>query len=146
MEYLPVIIVNIFIPISAGLIFLALAKYIVYIAPIRHFSAGKATYDRAYYAFMAFGIYLATRPLQLLLGPHPLPLIINNIREFFMIGVFGPSVFLAIYGLAYGGENIKKNLNLVVYGISVFFALVFVVVNIFAIGGSSLSAVNGSSA
>ncbi|OGS22455.1 MAG: hypothetical protein A2252_01300 [Elusimicrobia bacterium RIFOXYA2_FULL_39_19] len=136
MQYLPNIIVNIFVPICAGLIFLALARYVRHIAPIRHFSAGKATYDAAYFGFIAFGIYLATRPLQILLGPHPMPLIINNIREFFMIGIFGPSVLLAIYGLAFGGESVKKIYKIVFYGIGFICATVFVIVNVKAIGGS----------
>ncbi|MBU0952648.1 MAG: hypothetical protein KKH91_07510 [Elusimicrobia bacterium] len=136
MENLPIIVVNLFIPISAGLIFFALARYVRYIAPIRHFSAGKATYDQAYYGFIAFGLYLATRPLQILVGPHPFPLIVNNIREFFMIGVFGPSVFLSIYGLAYGGENIKKSMVWTVYSTCIIFAIIFGLVNIRAIGGS----------
>jgi len=136
MSDLPDIIVNIFIPICAGLIFFALARFVRYIGPIRQFTAGKQTYDIAYRGFIAFGLYLATRPLQILLGPHPMPLIINNIREFFMIGIFGPSIFLAIYGLGFGGENIKNWMKISAYVFCLVLASVFVIVNIYAIGGS----------
>lgn len=123
-------------PIVAGLIFFALARFTKYIAPIRHFSAGEQTYSRAYVGFIAFGIYLASRPLQILLGPHPMPLIVNDIREFFMLGIFGPSIFLAIYGLAYGGENIKKWMNVLFHLLGLACAIVFITVNISAIGGT----------
>jgi hypothetical protein len=137
MEYTTYYFIDIFIPIAAGLVFFALAKFVAYIGPLRQFSAGgKQTYDRAYWGFIAFGLYLGSRPLQVLLGPHPMPLIINNIREFFMIGVFGPSIFLAIYGLAYGGEKIKPWLNTLVYGLGMICATTFIIINISAIGGS----------
>jgi hypothetical protein len=136
MEYLPKIIINVFIPLAAGIMFFALARYVRYIGPLRQFAAGKQTYDSAYWGFIAFGIYLATRPLQILLGPHPMPLIVNNVREFFMIGVFGPAIFVAIYGLAFGGENIKKRLTYSAFGAGIALAAAFAVINVYAIGGS----------
>ena len=129
-------IADIIVPIISGGIFFGLAKYVRYIAPLRQFSAGKETYDRAFMGFIAFGLYLSTRPLQILLGPHPMPLIVNNLRELFMIGVFAPSVFIALYGLAFGGENISRKLKAIIYSIGAFCALAFCIINIFAIGGS----------
>ena len=136
MKYLPDIYLNVIVPLISGLIFFALARYVTYIAPIRQFAAGKETYKRAYIGFILFGFYLATRPVQVLLGPHPMPLIVNNIREFFMIGIFSPSIFLAIYGLAYGAENIKKWMYYFFYGLCGSLAIIFCITNVFAIGGS----------
>ena len=136
MSYLMHYSLNIFLPIISGLTFFALARYVRHIGPLREFSAGKETYDRAFMGFIAFGVYLASRPAQILLGPHPMPLIVNNIREFFMIGVFSPSTFLALYGLSYGGENIKKWMQWSVYIFCGLLATAFVVINVFAIGGS----------
>jgi two-component system response regulator YesN len=136
MQYFDKYILYIFLPIISGLTFFALAGFVKYIGPIRQFAAGKQTYTRAFIGFIAFGLYLITRPVQILVGPHPMPLIINNIREFFMIGVFSPSVFLAIYGLAFGGENIKKWMYWVLYSFCIIIAVIFVIVNINAIGGS----------
>ena len=137
MGYVTNFLVDICVPIVSGLMFFALAKYVSYIGPLRQFSAGgKSTYDKAFWGFIAFGIYLASRPLQIGLGPHPMPMIINNIREFFMIGIFGPSIFLAICGLAYGSENIKRWFNVLVYSISIALAVLFVIINMNAIGGS----------
>ncbi|MDI6641334.1 MAG: hypothetical protein QME68_03375, partial [Elusimicrobiota bacterium] len=130
MKYLPEIILNVFIPVAAGLVFFALARFVQYVGPLRQFVAGEETYRRAFIGFIAFGFYLATRPLQVLLGPHPMPLIINNIREFFMIGIFGPSIFVAIYGLAYGAENVTQGMKFFIYTLCITFATVFVIVNI----------------
>ena len=90
MEYLGHYFLNIFFPIVSGLMVFALAVYVRHIGPLRQFSAGRQTYEKAFVGFIFFGIYLASRPVQILLGPHPMPLIINNVREFFMIGVFSP--------------------------------------------------------
>jgi two-component system, response regulator YesN len=129
--------IDIFVPIASGIVFFTLAKFVRHLGPLRQFSAGRETYDRAFWGFVSFGLYLISRPLQILLGPHPMPLIINNIREFFMIGLFGPSIFIALYGLAYGGEKITRKLVTILYTIGISLAALFCVVNIFAIGGSS---------
>ncbi len=139
MSQLILILANIVVPLLAGLVFFALAKYVGYVAPLRSLVTGELTYKSAFWGFIFFGLYLATRPLQILLGPHPLPLIVNNIREFFMIGIFGPGIFLALVGLAYGGERkIKSWLVGLMFGIGIVLALMFVIINIFAIGGSEI--------
>ncbi|MBL0059721.1 MAG: hypothetical protein IPP35_11605 [Elusimicrobia bacterium] len=126
---------NVVMPVIAGLIFFAMAKYVKRIGPLRTLIAGELTYKGAYLGFFFLGLYLATRPVQILF-PHPWPLIVNNLREFCMIGVFGPAVFLAILSLVFGHDNIPSRL---VWGMGIFgfvLALVFVIANTFAIGGS----------
>lgn len=131
------IFVNIVVPVVSGLIFLVLAGYCAYIAPMRALVTGNITYQAAFWGFVCFGTYLATRPLQMLLGPHPMPLIVNNIREFLMIGVFGPGVFVAEISLAYRGQKIpKKAITIGAFGLGLVLATVFMITNIFAIGGS----------
>lgn len=138
MQELLSITFNITIPILAGFIFFAMAFYIKKIAPIRSLILGARTYKAAFWGFIAFGIYLSTRPLQILCGPHPMPLIINNIREFFMIGIFGPGVLLAIIGLSYGIENLSKKVIMLIFFSGILLALIFAITNIFTIGGSKL--------
>lgn len=136
--FLPIFI-NIIVPLASGAIFLALARYVRYVGPMRSLAMGELPYGTAFWGFIFFGFYLATRPLQILLGPHPLPLIVNNIREFFMIGVFGPGIFLALVGLAYGGERrIKPYQRILVFGIGFFLATSFTLINTRAIGGSEV--------
>lgn len=126
---------NVVMPVLAGLIYFAMAKYVQRIGPLRTLIAGELTYKGAYVGFLFLGIYLASRPLQILY-PHPWPLIINNLREFCMIAVFGPAMFLAVLSLVFGHENIPSR---VVWGIGALgfvLAVVFVVANSFVIGGS----------
>ncbi|HRY29730.1 MAG TPA: hypothetical protein P5079_06785, partial [Elusimicrobiota bacterium] len=86
--------VNFVLPILAGLVYFAMARYVHHIGPMRTLITGQLTYQGAYWGFLFFGIYLASRPLQIL-APHPWPLIVNNVREFFMIALFGPAARLA---------------------------------------------------
>lgn len=134
-EFVPFLL-NVFVPVFSGLIFLALAKYVRHIAPMRTLVTGKLTYVGAFWGFLFLGFYLASRPLQIFLGPHPLPLIINNIREFFLIAVFGPAVFLAMMSLCFGSDKISRPLLIGVPVIGFILAVVFVVTNVYAIGGS----------
>ncbi|MBL8023717.1 MAG: hypothetical protein JNK54_05475 [Elusimicrobia bacterium] len=122
-------------PILAGLVFFAMAKYVQRIGPLRTLIAGELTYKGAYLGFLFLGIYLASRPIQILF-PHPWPLIINNLREFCMIGVFGPAVFLAVLSFVFGHDRISSRVVWGVGGAGFLLALVFVVGNSFAIGGS----------
>lgn len=127
---------NLIMPVIAGLTYFFLAKYIAYIAPLRKLVTGDITYKGAYWGFIFFGIFLMTRPLQICLGPHPAPLIVNNIREFIMIGLFAPAVFIAMTSFALGFEKIKKSTTWLAFGIGILLAIAFVFVNIKAIGGS----------
>ncbi|MFH1239467.1 MAG: hypothetical protein V1653_05060 [bacterium] len=130
------ILANIVVPILCGIIYFLLAKHIAYIAPLRKIVTGDKTYKWAYWGFIFFGVFLMTRPLQILLGPHPMPLIINNIREFFMLGLFTPAVFLGLASFSLGYKKIDKRLVKTVFSLCFFLAVTFMVVNIFAIGGS----------
>ena len=126
---------NVVMPVLAGLVFFAMAKYVKRIGPLRTLIAGELTYKGAYLGFLFLGIYLATRPVQILF-PHPWPLIVNNLREFCMIGIFGPAVFLAVLSLVFGHDNIPTRVVWGVAGLGILLAVIFVVGNSFAIGGS----------
>jgi hypothetical protein len=126
---------NVVMPVLAGLVFFAMAKYVKRIGPLRTLIAGELTYKGAYLGFLFLGIYLASRPLQILF-PHPWPLIVNNLREFCMIGVFGPAVFLAVLSLVFGHDNVPSRVVGGAVVLGVLLAAVFVIGNSFAIGGS----------
>ena len=136
-EFLKVLI-NVIIPILAGTVYFALARYVKHIGPMRTLVTGKLTYDGAYWGFLFFGLYLATRPVQILCGPYPIPLIINNIREFVMMGFFGPAVTVAMLSLVLGSANVPKVLIRGLFGFGFFIGILFVIFNIQAIGGSEL--------
>jgi hypothetical protein len=133
-EFFPLFL-NVVIPVIAGVVYFALAKYVHHIGPLRTLIAGELTYTGAFWGFLFLGIYLASRPLQIL-GPHPWPLIINNIREFFMIAIFGPAVFVAMMSFVFGSDNIPRSWVMAIFGVGAVLAAAFVVINCYAIGGS----------
>ena len=134
--FLP-LFMNVVVPLFAGLVFFAMAIYVRRIGPLRTLITGELTYQGAFWGFLFLGIYLASRPLQILF-PHPWPLIVNNIREFGLIAIFGPAVFLAMMSLVFGSEERPpRGGEAGVMAAGVFLALVFVVANVFAIGGSA---------
>jgi hypothetical protein len=129
------VFLNIVLPLFAGVVYFAMAVYVRHIGPLRTLIAGSLTYDGAFWGFLFLGGYLASRPLQILF-PHPWPLIINDIREIGLIGVFGPSVFLAVMSLVLGADNIPTKAARIVVCTGMALALLFAAVNIVAIGGA----------
>lgn len=129
---------NVAVPVLAGFVYFMLARYVKHIGPLRTLVTGKLTYDGAYWGFLILGAYLATRPLQILLGPHPAPLIVNSIREFVMIGLFGPAVTVAMLSLVLGSNSVPKILVRALFGFGLVLATLFVIVNRKAIGGSEV--------
>jgi len=75
-----------------------------------------------------------SRPLQILLGPHPIPLVINEVREFCMMALFGPAVFVAMMSLCFGSDRIPRKLVLGIFSLGMLLGLVFVVLNAHAMG------------
>ncbi len=142
-EFFP-IFVNIVIPVLAGSVYFVLARYVKHIGPMRTLVTGKLTYDGAYWGFLLLCAYLATRPVQILLGPHPMPLIVNSVREFVMMGFFSPAVTVAMLSLVLGSSNVPKVLVRGLFGVGLFLAALFVVLNVKAIGGSELIFTVGS--
>jgi hypothetical protein len=132
------ILANIALPICSGITFFALAKYAGHIAPMRTLVTGEMTYRGAAWGFAFFGVYLVTRPLQILLGPHPMPLVINCVREFCMMALFAPAVFVAMMSLCFGAERIPRFLIWSIFGLGTVLGLIFVVLNAQAIGGAEV--------
>lgn len=132
------ILLNIALPISAGLTFFALARYATHIAPMRTLVTGDLTYRGASWGFAFFGAYLISRPLQIMLGGDSIPLVINSVREFCMMALFAPAVFVAMMSLCFGADRIPKRFIWGVFGIGLFLGLAFVVLNAKAIGGTEI--------
>lgn len=130
------IFVYIVVPALAGITFFALSKFVKHIAPLRALVSSVQTYRAAFWGFFIFGFYLGLRPVQVLAGPHPWPLIISCIREFLLIACFGPAVFIALLTLCYGPEKIRKIWIISLFAVSFLMAVGFCFVNAHAIGGS----------
>jgi hypothetical protein len=132
------ILANIVLPLCAGVTFFALARYSTHIAPMRTLVTGELTYKGAAWGFAFFGAYLASRPLQILLGPYPMPLVINEIREFCMMALFGPAVFVAMMSLCFGADRIPRKFVWFTFGMGMALGLAFVVLDAKAIGGTEV--------
>jgi hypothetical protein len=130
------ILANVALPLCSGITFFALARYVNHIAPMRTLVTGEMTYKGAAWGFAFFGLYLITRPFQILLGPYPMPLVVNEVREFCMMGLFGPAVFVAMMALCFGADRVPRRLVASIFGLGIVLGLVFVVLNAHAIGGT----------
>ncbi|MDR3275153.1 MAG: hypothetical protein LBS81_04150 [Endomicrobium sp.] len=86
-----------FLPILAGSLYFFMAFEVKCISKFRSMMFGEIRFKKISFAFIMFGIYFITRPLQNILGPHPLPLIINCARQFFLMAVIAPSILVAIF-------------------------------------------------
>ena len=67
-----VFLINIFVPLIAGLIYLVLILELNRVSKIRKMMFGEIGYKKMIIAFFLLGIYLVTRPLQNILGASPL--------------------------------------------------------------------------
>ena len=80
---------NLILPLISSTFFLFFFVYFVFAHPSRALSY------RLFVVFLiAFSVFLFGRPLQLLLGPHPWPLIVVNIRVFILCSVLTPVIIL----------------------------------------------------
>ena len=131
------VFVYIVVPGLAGITFFAMAKFVRHITPLRALVSSPQTYNAAFLGFLLFGFYLGLRPVQVLAGPHPWPLVISSIREFILIGVFGPASFIAMMTLCFGPERIGKGWILSITIPSLVLAILFCGLNAQAIGGSA---------
>ncbi len=79
---------NVICPLLGGIPLLCFAFYFFY--------AGQGLFRpraRLFPAFLlAFSLYVLGRPVQLLLGPYPWPMIVNCLRTFLFVGICGPLV------------------------------------------------------
>lgn len=136
MKDLWLILSNIALPLCAGITFFALARYTSHVAPMRILVTGEKTYKGAAWGFAFFGAYLVSRPLQILMGPHPMPLVINSLREFCMMALFAPAVFVAMMSLCFGEDRVPRKLIVGIFTLGFVLGIVFVALNAQAMGGS----------
>jgi hypothetical protein len=138
MQIIP--LVNLIVPVIAGIVFFMMAAEIKRVSTIRKLMFGEIGYNKVFTAFLLFGIYFITRPLQNLAGPHPLPLIINCARQFFLMAVISPAILVGILHWVPSDKGTPKSVTFASYAVGVLMALMFILVNITAIDGSKILA------
>jgi len=112
---------NIIAPLVAGLFFLLYFGYFIIANPARASS---------YWYFIVFLVGMSAfslgRPLQLMLGPYPAPLIIVNIRVFILCAVIAP---VSILGSNLFNRQRAKGLEASIVSIGVLLGLTYVLFN-----------------
>jgi len=132
------VIVNIFVPVITGLLYFGMALEVERVSKIRKIMFGEIGYQKLFIAFILFGIYFITRPLQNIMGPHPWPMIINSARQFFIMAVIAPSVFVSILHWVPGEGGAPKSSEFAAYAIGICMGIIFVLTNSMAIDGSKI--------
>lgn len=127
---------NVIMPIIIAGIYFVMARYIKIIAPMRFLITGKEVYQYKFWAFIFFGIFLLGRPLQILLGPHPFPLIISSIREFIMIAIVVPCLISGMMYHIFYNKKIDKRVSRYVFLLGFILGCMFIVFNFISINGS----------
>ncbi|MBN2627740.1 MAG: helix-turn-helix domain-containing protein [Spirochaetales bacterium] len=102
---------NILIPALSGIILFIYFLYFAFIEESKSLSTGYFTIF-----LISFSVFLFGRPVQILSGAHPVPLIINNIRSFLFSAVTIPMVILADFSQP-GKEQRPRLLAIIIPGI-----------------------------
>lgn len=131
-------IITIFLPLLAGLLYFFMAFEVRRTSKIRSLMFGEIGFKKIETAFILFGIYFITRPLQNLMGPHPMPLIINSLRQFFLMAVIAPSILVAIFHWVPNKSGAPKSSTFAAYTIGTLMGIIFVLINTLAVSESKL--------
>jgi len=132
------LLVNLMVPVITGIVYFVMAIEVIRVSKIRKFMFGEIGYQKLFTAFIMFGIYFITRPLQNIVGPHPWPMIINSARQFFIMGIIAPSIFVGILHWVPGKSGAPKSSVAASYSIGILMGIIFVLTNSMAVDGSKI--------
>jgi hypothetical protein len=130
--------ITFFLPVLAGLMYFFMALEVKRISKFRSMMFGEIGFKKIEVAFVMFGIYFITRPLQNIVGPHPMPLIINCIRQFFLMAVISPSILVAIFHWVPTPSGAPHSTKFAAYTIGILMGIIFVLLNTIAVSGSKI--------
>jgi hypothetical protein len=132
--------VTFFLPFLTGLMYFFMALEVKRTSKFRSIMFGEIGFEKIRFAFIMFGIYFITRPLQNILGPHPMPLIVNCMRQFFLMAIIAPSILVAIFHWVPTPTGAPRSTNFAAYIIGILMAIIFVLLNTVAVNSSKLVA------
>ncbi|MDI6757799.1 MAG: hypothetical protein QME32_07260 [Endomicrobiia bacterium] len=132
--------VNILVPIVTGAVYFIMAAEIKRVTKIRKLMFGEIGYNKAFSAFLLFGFYFMTRPLQNVLGPHPWPMVLNSMRQFFLMAVIAPAILVGILHWVPSEKGTPKSTVIAAYVGGFLMAVIFILINSMAIDGSKVLA------
>ena len=112
---------NIFAPFLSGLFLFILFLYFRF---VENSQSTAVKYFRVF--LLSFSIFLLSRPLQIFMGPHPRPLIINSLRMMLYNALTIPMVILTDFNRHFKTE--KKNVGIVI-GAGFLMGMIYAVFN-----------------
>ncbi|MFH1369001.1 MAG: hypothetical protein ABII64_07735 [Elusimicrobiota bacterium] len=133
-------LINILVPVMAGIVYFIMAAEIKRVSHFRKIIFGEIGYKKVFNAFLMLGIYFITRPLQNTIGPHPWPLIINDLRQFFLMAIISPSILVGILHWVPSEKGTPKTVEYAAYLVGLLMAVVFILINSIGISGSKVIA------
>ncbi|MCA6072070.1 MAG: hypothetical protein LE178_00740 [Endomicrobium sp.] len=131
-------IITFFLPILAGTLYFFMAIEVKRTSRFRSMMFGEIGFKKIEFAFIIFGIYFITRPFQNVLGPHPWPLIINCMRQFFLMAVIAPSILVAIFHWVPTPSGAPHSTKFAAYTMGSLMGIIFVLLNSIAVTGSKV--------
>jgi hypothetical protein len=137
-------IVTLFLPLLAGFMYFLMAFQVKRTSKFRSIMFGEIGFKKIETAFILFGIYFITRPLQNILGHHPLPLIINCARQFFLMAIISPSILVAIFHWVPTSNGVTRSSKFAAYVIGTLIGTIFVLINSIAITESKIISIWGN--
>ena len=135
-----IFLINITVPIIAGIVYFIMAFEVRKVGKIRQIIFGEIGYRKVFDAFILFGIYFLTRPLQNIIGQHPWPMVVNCLRQFFLMAVISPAILISIFYLDSDEDELPRIFKIASYSVGFLMALIFILVNIAAIDNARVIA------
>lgn len=131
-------LITFFLPVITGLMYFFMAWEVKRTGKYRSMMFGEIGFKKLQVAYVMFAIYFITRPLQNLMGPHPWPLIINSMRQFFLMAIIAPSILVAIFHWVPTPSGAPKSSTFAAYTVGVLMGIIFVLVNSIAVTSSKI--------
>lgn len=122
---------NVAAPIFSGITLFIFSAYFIFTNSIT------TNASRFFVTFLiSFGIFVILRPVQLYLGPHPLPTIINNFRSMLFLSVAIPSLTMANLNFKL---PVRKRIRDWTWGIGIALAIIYVTFHFLGVKGSRIA-------
>ncbi|MDR1087668.1 MAG: hypothetical protein LBL16_05530 [Endomicrobium sp.] len=131
-------LITFILPILAGSIYFLMAGEVKRTSKFRSMMFGDIGFKKLEAAFIMFGIYFITRPLQNALGPHPMPLIINCLRQFFLMAIIAPSILVAIFHWVPTPSGAPRSTKLTAYTTGTLMGFIFILLNTLVVTDSKV--------
>jgi hypothetical protein len=131
-------LITLILPILAGSMYFFMASEVYRTSKFRSMMFGEVGFKKIEAAFRVFGIYFISRPLQNILGPHPMPLIVNCLRQLFLMAVISPSILVAVFHWVPTPRGTPRSTKFAAYTIGVLMGIIFILLNTLVVTGSKV--------